>query len=682
MEPEISDAKKRLARLREEINRHNYLYYVLDAPEISDKQYDDLLRKLTDLETEYPELITFDSPSQRVGAKPASAFKTIKHSIPMISLENAMDEPEMDAWYERLMKDTGDKKTDFICEPKIDGSAVELVYEKGVFKNGSTRGDGQTGEDITQNLKTIKSVSLKLITDIKAPDYLEVRGEVFLPSARFNELNRQRQKSGEELFANPRNAAAGSLRQLDPQITAARPLDIMIHGLGLVTGTPRRGLTTMTPEGEGFDFKTHEQAMAHLAKLGFKTIKLSRRCADLTEIKSYYNDMLQKRDTLPYEIDGVVIKVNDLALRQELGFRARSPRWAIAYKFPAQEETTQLLNIKVGVGRTGALTPVAELDPVSIGGVEVSHATLHNPDEIKRLDLRLGDWVVIKRAGDVIPKIIKAVTTKRTGREKPFVMPDKCPACNARVVLEAGEVIPRCPNVSCPAQVKGSIEHFAQREAMNIEGLGDKLINQMIDKAIIKNAADLYFLNKAEIMKMERMGDKSAANIIEAIDRSRRTTLPQLIYGLGIRHVGAATARLLSEHFEQLERLGDAGIEELRQIPEVGPIVAQSIRDFFQNPANCALIARLKQGGVATEPAKETSGKLKGMIFVFTGEMVKMTRGQARELVESLGGKTADSVSKKVNYLVTGANPGSKLDQAGKQGVKVIDEAGFLKMVE
>ncbi|MFH1227313.1 MAG: NAD-dependent DNA ligase LigA [Planctomycetota bacterium] len=701
MSDQSASVKTKIANLREEINRHNYFYYVMDAPEVSDAQYDRLLRELVELETKHPELVTPDSPSQRVGAQPAgspanrgqpaSGFKTIEHSLPMISLENAMDEPEMDAWYERLVKDSRGKKSDFVCEPKIDGSAVELVYEKGAFKNGSTRGDGQIGEDITLNLKTIKSIPLKLISgssshakggasylphypayssgvsDSQIPEYLEVRGEVFLPLASFNELNRQTVRDGREPFANPRNAAAGSLRQLDPKVTAARPLDIMIHGLGLV---------------KGIDFKSHEQAMAQLAQLGLKVIKLSRRCADLSEIKEYYRDMLAKRQSLPYEIDGVVIKVNDFGLRNELGLRARSPRWAIAYKFPAHEETTQVLDIKVGVGRTGALTPVAELKPVYIGGVEVSHATLHNPDEIKRLDLRIGDWVVVKRAGDVIPKIIKAIVSKRIGKEKSFVMPGKCPACGAGVVLEADEVIPRCPNVSCPAQVKGSIAHFAQREAMNIEGLGDKLINQMIDKSIIKNAADLYFLSKADILEMERMGDKSAANIIEAIDRSRRTTLHRLIYGLGIRHVGEATARLLAEHFEQMERLGQAGIEELRQISEVGPVVAQSIRDFFLNPANRNLIDRLKEGGVVTESVKKSGGKLKGLTFVFTGEMAKYSRPQAKELVEKLGGRTAESVSKKVNYLVAGDSPGSKLDQARKQGVKVIDEAEFLKMVQ
>ncbi|MFA5794978.1 MAG: NAD-dependent DNA ligase LigA [Candidatus Brocadiia bacterium] len=674
MPDKSASVEKRLAELRGEINRHNHLYYVLDAPEVSDAQYDRLLRELTELEAAHPELITPDSPSQRVGAKPAAEFKTIAHSLPMISLENAMDEPEMDAWYERLVKDLRGKKPDFICEPKIDGSAVELVYEKGAFKNGSTRGDGQIGEDISQNLKTIKSIPLKLISG-SAPEYLEVRGEVFLPLASFNELNRQTVKDGREPFANPRNAAAGSLRQLDHKVTATRPLDIMIHGIGKIDEAWINGMRLKTP-------MTHELVMKLLSQLGLKVIKLSRHCADLTQIKEYYRDMLAQRQSLPYEIDGVVIKVNDFGLRNELGFRARSPRWAIAYKFPAHEETTQLLDIQVGVGRTGALTPVAELKPVYIGGVEVSHATLHNPDEIKRLDLRIGDWVVVKRAGDVIPKIIKAVVSKRTGKEKPFVMPGKCPACGAGVVIETDEVIPRCPNVSCPAQVKGSIEHFAQREAMNIEGLGDKLINQMIDKAVIKNAADLYFLSKADIMKMERMGDKSAQNIIEAIDRSRRTTLPRLIYGLGIRHVGEATARLLAEHFEELDRLRDAELEELRQIPEVGPVVAQSICDFFLNPANLNLIKRLEEGGVINEPVKKSVGKLSGLTFVFTGEMSKYSRPQAKELVAKLGGRTSESISKKVDYLVTGDSPGSKLDQARKQGVKVIDEAGFLKMAE
>ncbi|MBI4835251.1 MAG: NAD-dependent DNA ligase LigA [Planctomycetes bacterium] len=663
------DIKKKADELRTEINYHNHRYYVLDDPEVSDAEYDKLMRALSALEAKYPELVTPDSPTQRVGAKPLDKFLTVQHKQPMVSLENAMDEAEFEQWYERLMSELkGAKEIDFVAEPKIDGTAVELVYEKGIFKVGSTRGDGMTGELITENLKTIKSIPLRLIEeDFPLPAYLEVRGEVFINKDAFNKLNRERAQKGEELFANPRNAAAGSLRQLDPKITAARPLDIMIHGIG---------------DTKGVKEKTHQDMMEYLSALGLKVIRHSQLCGNLEELKKYHEKMLSERDKIPYEIDGIVIKVNDFSLRDRLGMRARSPRWAIAYKFPAREETTKLLDIKVQVGRTGALTPVAILEPVSVGGVEVSRATLHNQDEIKRLDLKIGDTVVIKRAGDVIPKIVKVITSKPRGKDN-FIMPDKCPECGSKIVFPQDEVIARCPNIACPAQVKGRIEHFAQREAMNIEGLGEKIIEQLVNKGLVKDPSDLYALTKDDILKMERMGEKLAQNIMDAIKNSiKEATLPRLIYALGIRHVGEAIAKTIAEHFQSIDEFMEAPQEKLEEIPEIGSVVAETIRQFFSDSSNRKVIEKLKKAGIDPKAGKPKVGKLAGLIFVFTGELEKYPRSKAKEIVESLGGKTSESVSKKVSYVVAGPGAGEKQDKAKKLGIKVIDEKEFLKMVE
>ena len=709
-----SDIKSKAEELRDRINYHNYRYYILDSPEISDNEYDRLLRKLGELEKQYPELITPDSPTQRVGAPIQSTFKTVQHSLMMLSLENAMDENEFREWYKRLVPNgdsqvgllrdpevlpqgvasfgkgtpvaRGDPEVmlqtrlrrELVCEPKIDGTAVELVYQDGVFISGSTRGDGKTGEDITLNLKTIKSIPLRLTPRtvsprgepvdklVKVPEYLEVRGEVFLPKEAFNKLNRQRIESGEEPFANPRNAAAGSLRQLDSKITAQRPLDIMIHSEGII---------------KGVDLKTHSETMDYLRKLGLKTIKLSRPAFSIEDVLKYFNEMSNQRSQLPYEVDGIVVKVNDLRLRERLGLRARSPRWAIAYKFPAQETTTQLLDIIVQVGRTGTLTPVAELNPVSIGGVEVSRATLHNAEEIERLDLKIGDWVLLKRAGDVIPKIIKPVLSKERGKKR-FRMPKTCPVCKSKVVREQDEVAYRCPNISCPAQVKAGIGHFAQREAMNIEGLGDRIIEQMIDKRVIKDAGDLYTLGKEDILKLDRMGDKLAQNILDAIIRSRQTTLARLIYALGIRHIGEAIAKILAEHFQNIDELMNAERVRLQEIPEIGPIVAESIRQFFNNSHNRAVISKLKKAGIDPQAEKKKEGRFSGKVFVFTGEMGKYTRSEAKRLVEEQGGKTSESISKKVDYVVVGANPGSKLQQAESLGIKILTEEEFVKKLK
>ena len=656
-----ADIKSRAEVLRRQLNFHNYRYYVLDSPEISDIEYDRLLRELTGLEKQYPELVTPDSPTQRVGAPVQDTFKTVEHSQMMLSLENAMDESEFREWHERL-----GLMAELTCEPKIDGTAVELVYKNGVLVSGSTRGDGKTGEDITLNIKTIKSVPLRLMGD-RIPEYLEVRGEVFFPKEPFNKFNRQRIEAGQEPFANPRNAAAGSLRQLDSQVTALRPLDILIHGFGLI---------------KGVTLNTHSEAMEYFTKLGLKAVKPAL-VTSLAGAEKYFRAMALKRDDLPFEIDGIVVKVDDLRVRDQLGLRARSPRWAIAYKFPAQEATTQLLDIAIQVGRTGTLTPVANLKPVSIGGVEVSRATLHNAEEIARLDLMIGDWVILKRAGDVIPKIIKPILSRRTGKEEPFAMPTKCPVCDSKVIQEEGEVAYRCPNISCPAQVKAGIGHFAQREAMNIEGLGDRLIEQLIDKDIIKDAADLYKLEKKDVLKMERMGDKLATNILDAIARSKQTTLARLIFGLGIRHTGETIAKTLAENFKNIDEFMEADEAGLQEIEEIGPIVAKSIRQFFDNPNNQKVIRKLKEAGINPQGAgKKKGGKLEGKVFVFTGEMAKYSRSEAKKLVEDLGAKTSESVSRKVDYLVKGANPGSKLQQAEKLGVKIISEDEFLSLIK
>jgi DNA ligase (NAD+) len=665
---QLDAVKKRVNQLRETINRYNYSYYILDNPEVSDAEYDKLMRELSTLEAQYPQLITSDSPTQRVGAKPLDKFETVKHTLPMISLENAMNETEMDEWYKRIIADLGNRELeiDFIAEPKIDGTAVELVYKNGSFTIGSTRGDGETGELITENLKTIKSIPLQLMKQEEVPSYLEVRGEVFISKDGFNKLNVVRAKSGEELFANPRNAAAGSLRQLDPKITASRPLDIMIHSIGTI---------------KGISFSAHDEAMNTFNNWGIKTIKLSQKCKSLNEIKAYYKKMMDQRDKIPFEVDGIVIKINSLALREKLGLRARSPRWAIAYKFPAQEETTQLLDIKVQVGRTGALTPVAILKPVSIGGVEVSRSTLHNQDEIKRLGLKIGDYVVVKRAGDVIPKIVKSILSKRQGGEKEFILPDKCPECNSKIFVSSDEVIARCPNMSCPAQVKGRIGHFAGREAMNIEGLGDKIINQLVDKGIVKAPSDLYELNKEKMFQLERMGEKLAQNILDSIERSKKTTLSRFIYGLGIFHIGEAIAKTLAEHFKNIDELMSASQEKLEEIPEIGPIVAESIKQFFNDPTNKNIVKNLKRAGINPERDEKKGGKLAGLTFVFTGELDAYPRSKAREIVESLGGKTSETVMSKTSYLVAGPGAGDKLDKAKKLGVKVINEQEFLKLV-
>jgi DNA ligase (NAD+) len=666
-----SQAKSEIEKLRKELNYHSYRYYVLDDPEISDAEYDRMFRKLQALEAKFPELVTPDSPTQRVGAAPLEEFETVIHTIPMVSLDNAFDDGEMRDFDQRLRKLLSLDEIEYTVEPKLDGTAVELVYENGIFTVGSTRGDGFTGENITQNLKTIKSIPLRLMSDgVPTPERLEVRGEVFYPVAAFKKLNEQRIKAGEPAFINPRNSASGSLRQLDPKLTAERPLDMFVHGLGQVIG---------------HEFKTQWEALQTFKKWGFKVNPLSKLCRGIDAALEEYRKIGEMREKLPYEIDGAVVKVNSFELQRRAGMRTRSPRWAIAYKYEAQQETTQILDIQAQVGRTGTITPVAIMQPIMVGGVTVSRATLHNEDEIERLGVMVGDWVVIQRAGDVIPEVVKVIESKRTGKEKKFKFPKKCPVCGGEVVRLEGEVAHRCQNVNCPAQLKEGIRHFASKLAMNIDGLGEKLIDQLVDKGLVKSFADLYFLKKEQLAELERMAEKSAQNIIDAIDKSREVALDRFIYALGMRHVGEHMARVLAKEFGSLAALIKADEERLMQIHEVGPQVAQSVTRFFREKKNLAAIERLKKGGVKIREIakpKAAGQKFAGKTFVFTGALEKFTRDEAERLAEERGGRAASSVSKKTDYVVAGPGAGSKLEKARELGVNVISEEEFLEMME
>ncbi len=665
-------AKKRISELRKQLHYHNYRYYVLDDPEISDAEYDRLMRELQELENQFPELITPDSPTQRVGAAPLDAFESYTHTTPMLSLDNGFDEGEIKEFDTRLRKLLPpNTSVEYVAEPKFDGLAVELVYENGALTVGATRGDGIVGENVTQNIKTIKSVPLHLIDrEIPIPERLEVRGEVVIPTEDFEKLNIQREKAGEPLFANPRNAAAGSLRQLDPRITASRPLDIFFHSSGQVIG---------------YEFRSHWEFLETIAKWGLKVSPIKRMCRSLDEIFSFYTELMEMRDNLPYEIDGMVIKVNDLAQRAVIGEKTRSPRWAIAYKFPARQEITQIIDIVAQVGRTGTLTPVAIMKPVRIGGVEVSRATLHNQDEIDRKDIRIGDWVVVQRAGDVIPEVVKVVTSRRTGNEKKYRLPDKCPVCGSHVVRLPGEAAHRCQNISCPAQLKQQIKHFASRNAMDIEGIGDKLVDQLVDSGLVKNVADLYFLTKNQWANLDRLAEKSAENILAALEKSKKVTLDRFIFALGIRFVGEHAARLLANHFKSLENLQKASYDELIEIHEIGPQSAQSIVEFFAEPQNLQTIKKLQQAGVTIEKMPETEISelpLAGKTFVFTGALENFSRHEAEQLVESLGGRASSSVSKKTDFVVVGKDPGSKADKARQLGVTILNEKEFLEMIK
>ena len=666
----MKDIETRFADLRKKINYHNYRYYVLDDPEISDSEYDLLMKELEGFEKKYPYLISPDSPTQRVGATPLKEFKTVRHTLPMLSLSNCFKEEDLEEFDQRVKKNlkmTGD--IEYVAEPKLDGVAVELVYERGKLMVGSTRGDGTVGEDVTLNLKTIKSIPLQLqeISSVKIPDRLEVRGEVFLGKKGFKILNKKREDLGEPLFANPRNAAAGSLRQLDSKITAERPLDIFCYGIGEVSG--------MT-------FETHWEILKFLPRLGLKVNHSAYKCKNIKEVMDCYREIQKKRETLNYEIDGVVVKVNSLKLQDRLGTISRSPRWAMAYKFEAHQETTEIKDIIIQVGRTGALTPVAIMEPVKVGGVVVSRATLHNQDEINKKDIRIGDTVVVQRAGDVIPEVVKVIENKRTGKERLFVIPDKCPVCGSEVMRSDDEAASRCMGLSCPAKLKEAIKHFVSKRAMNIDGLGDKLIHQLVEKSFIRDVADLYFLSVADLEGLERMAEKSARNVVSAIQKSKGAGLERLIYALGIRHVGEHIAGVLVNNLGTMEKLMDADEDSLIQVREVGPEVAQSIIYFFKQNVNRNTISRLKKAGVSFTPVKRATNDLEGRTFIFTGGLKHYTREEAKKLVERKGGRVGSSVSSKTDYLVAGDSPGSKLEKAKALGVKIISEREFRKIIE
>lgn len=667
MEITREEAKKRIEWLRKEIWRHNYLYYVLNKPEISDEEYDKLMDELRKLEEKFPEFITPDSPTQRVGAPPAKEFKAVKHVKPMLSLDTARDEEEIRAFDRRIKKELGVDEVEYVAEPKLDGLSVELIYEDGKYVRGSTRGDGIEGEDVTENIRTIRAVPLVLRDDeIPYPKKLAVRGEVIMHIKDFEEFNRELIQKGEEPLANPRNAAAGSLRRLDPRETAQRPLDIFFYEI-------------MHYEANGIKIESQWDALQTLKKWGLKINPYVKLCKNIDDAIKYHDEMEKIREDLEYEIDGVVIKVNKFEYQEALGVKTRSPRWAIAYKFPPRKEETQILDIMVQVGRTGILTPVALLKPVDVKGVTVSRATLHNEDYIKEKDIRIGDWVRIARAGDVIPEVIEVIKEKRTGNEKEFSMPKECPVCGSHVVREGAYY--RCTGgLSCPAQLKRSIAHFASKNAMDIEGLGGKTVDLLVEKGLIKRISDIYRLTKRDLMRIPRFAEKSAKNLIEAIEKSKNRGLARLIFALGIPNVGEHTARLLAEKFKSIDKLMKATEAELLAIKEIGPETASSIVNFFNEERNRKEIEELKKLGIKME-YEEEEGKLKGKVFVFTGSLKDFSREEAKEIVEKLGGIVSNSVSKNVDYVVVGEKPGSKYEKAKELGLKIINEEEFKKLV-
>ena len=670
--PDLEQASKRAAELREEINRHNRLYHVLDSPEISDAEYDALMAELRGLEQEFPELITPESPTQRVGAAPVEAFGVVEHPVPLLSLANVFSAEELEAWHRRTSGLVPGRDMDFVCELKMDGLAVALTYIDGRLATGATRGDGYRGEDITPNLKTIRSIPLAVSGDI--PTRFEVRGEVFLSKKGFAKLNRQRAEEGLPLFANPRNAAAGSLRQLDPQVTARRPLDIYIYGLGYADGgQPMPG--------------THWETMQYLQSLGFKVSPYNARAATISDAEEYYRHWVERREELDFEADGIVIKVNSLATREELGTVGHDPRWAVAYKFPAVQATTRLLEIKVSVGRTGSLNPYAVLEPVSVGGVTIRRAALHNEEDIRRKDIRIGDTVVVQRAGDVIPEVVKPVESRRTGAEREFEMPDRCPVCGGEVLRPDGEVMSYCTNISCPARIEEQLSHFVSRGAMDIDGVGEKLAASLHRAGLVQKVADLYslHLHRDVLLQREGMGQKSVQNILDAIEGSKQRPLERVIFALGIRHVGAEVAQILADNYDSIDKLSNASPEELMAIPAIGPKIAESIVAFFHQPANRDIIERLRQAGVKLEGEAQRGGDLPlaGKEFLLTGRLESLPRGEAEARIKELGGSVGSGVTRKTTHLVVGADPGSKLEKARTRGgIEELSEEQFLKLIQ
>ena len=663
----LEQASKRVDSLRQIINQHNYQYYVLDDPEIPDSEYDRLFNELIDIETKFPELVISNSPTQRVGDAPLSEFDEIKHVIPMLSLANAFDEDEMQAFNKRINDRLETKSLVFSGETKLDGLAVSIRYEDAVLTTAATRGDGSIGENITHNIRTIQQIPLNLIGD-DVPELLEIRGEVFMTHKGFEELNNKQRAKDEKLFANPRNAAAGSLRQLDAKITAERPLSFFAYGIGEYKGN--------------IEFVSHTQILNQLKLWGIPVSPESKELNNIDACLKYYKDIGERRNKLAYEIDGVVFKVNSLIQQQELGFVSRAPRWAIAYKFPPVEEMTKILDIEVQVGRTGAITPVARLEPVFVGGVTVTNATLHNLDEIKRKDVRVGDWVYIRRAGDVIPEVVRVIKEKRNNVTQ-FTMPKICPVCGSAVERNDGEAVFRCMGgISCSAQNIQAIIHFVSRKAMDIDGLGEKIVEQLTEIKLVNTVADLYTLTHEQLANLQRMGAKSAENVINAINKSRETTLERFIYALGIREVGEATARSLAQHFKDFKFIEKASTEELEKISDIGPIVAHNIHSFFQQEHNREIIEELKKHIHWQMPEAGQSTKLNGMTFVITGTLASMGRTEAKQKLLALGAKVSSSVSKKTNYIVCGESPGSKYEKAISLGIETINEAAFLEMID
>jgi DNA ligase (NAD+) len=668
--PSARDVEKKIEALREKIRHHEYLYYVLDNPEISDGDFDKLMRQLKDLEAEHPELITLESPTQRVGGKPREGFVKVQHSSPMLSLDNTYSEDELRDWERRVHELTGRSAVDYVCELKLDGMSLALIYESGNLVRGITRGDGSVGEDVTLNIRTVRSIPLSIPKDkLKTaglPADFEVRGELLMPTASFKKINEERERDGLPTFANPRNFTAGTVRQLDANITAQRRLDYFPYIL------LRNGRTY---------FDHHSKTLAALDTVGFKVNLNHKLVHSMDEVWAFIQQWEAKRDSLPYEIDGIVVKVDRTALQDELGFTGKAPRWAIAYKYAARGGVTRLERIRWQTGRTGKLTPVAELAPISIGGTTVRNATLHNMDEIQRLGVKIGDWVRVERGGDVIPKVVEVDKDHPRGQEE-VGAPEKCSVCGTKVVRIEGEVDYRCVNANCPAKLLGTILHFASRGVMNIDGMGEALVNQLIEKDLVKNVADIYDLTKEKLVALDRFADKSAQNIIDEIKNSKKLPLERVIYGLGIRMVGERTAQFLAEHFGSMEALEHASVEELQDVNEVGPRIAESIVEFFSISANRKLVERLREAGLTLKGQKKERGtKLAGKTFVLTGTLAHFTRDEAKKMIEDAGGKVTGSVSKKTDYVVAGADAGSKLDKAKEMGVAVIDEKEMEKLV-
>jgi len=667
---DLASIKERIEQLRAEINHHNYRYYVLDSPEISDTEYDELMRELKQLEEQYPQFLTSDSPTQRVGAAPVEAFGVVEHPLPLLSLGNTFSSQELRAWYTRTSKLVEGKQFNFAGEHKIDGLAVALTYVNGQLTTGATRGDGFRGENITQNLRTIRSIPLSVPKE--APTRFEVRGEVFLPKAGFNKLNQERAEAGLPLFANPRNAAAGSVRQLDPRITAKRPLDIYVYMLGYAEGKT-------TPP-------THWETMEYLKSLGFKVNPNNRLLISIEQVEEYHHTWVEKRESLPYEADGIVVKVDSLDLQRQLGNIGHEPRWATAYKFPAIQGTTRLIDIGISVGRTGTLNPYAILEPVSVGGVTIKQAALHNEDDIRRKDIRIGDTVIVQRAGEVIPQVVGPVKSKRSGQEEIFTMLSHCPVCGAKVIRPKDEVMSYCTNAACPAQIQERLEHFVSRGGMDIRGIGESISATLLKEGLVKDVADLYDLHNKydQLIKLGKMADKSVTNMLNAIEKSKDRPLSRLIFALGILHIGEEMTELLAKHFGSIDKLANASREELLSIPTVGPKLADSIAAFFRQEKNLDIIERLRKAGVCLkeEAVKLEELPLAGQEFVITGRLETFTRQEAEAQVKALGGSTGSSVTRKTTYLVVGAEPGSKLTRAQALGIKQLTEGELLRLLE